>query len=117
MTKREFLNQVVAAQISEEMTAFAQAEIEKMDKTNSRAMAKAEEKRAAKAPLREAVLAVLGNEPLTREQIVELIPNAEELGIKATGIASLLKPLVEDGTVVKEKVKMEKSDKTGYKLA
>lgn len=117
MTQREFLNQVIAAQVSEEVSAFAQAMIERMDKSNSRAKAKADEKRAAKAPLREAVLAVLGNQALTREQIVELVPNAEELGLKATGIAALLKPLVEDGTVVKEKVKGEKSEKTGYKLA
>ena len=45
MTKRDFYAKVIAAAIDEELTEFAKAEIEKLDKEN----AKRREKTAAKA--------------------------------------------------------------------
>lgn len=59
MTIREFLNTIISANISAEATAFAQAEIEKLDKRNA--------KRAA-TPSKTAI----ANEPI-KAQIVELV--------------------------------------------
>ena len=49
MTNREFLNAIVEANVNDELTAFALAEIEKLDHTNEVRRAKMAEKAVEKA--------------------------------------------------------------------
>ena len=117
MTQREFYEAVIAANVNEELTAFATASIEKLDKTNEARKVKTAEKAAAKeaekAPIRDAILAVITAEPKTASTLIE------EAGveIKPQAIPSLLKPLIEDGVVAKADIKIKgKGTQRGYVL-
>lgn len=117
MTQREFYEAVIAANVNEELTAFATEGISKLDKTNEARKVKTAEKAAAKeaekAPIREAILAVITAEPKTASTLIE------EAGveIKPQAIPSLLKPLIEDGVVAKADIKIKgKGTQRGYVL-
>lgn len=72
MTKREFLNAVIALNADAEITAFAEAEIIKMDDTNAKRKAKVSEKHVANAELAQKIVAeFLGDEPKTATEIAE----------------------------------------------
>lgn len=115
MTNREFYEAVVAAQINDELTQFATEAIAKLDHTNElrkqKNAEKAIAKEAEKAPIREAILAVITEEPKTASTLIE------EAGveIKPQAIPSLLKGLIEDGIVVKTDIKVKgKGTQRGY---
>lgn len=117
MTQREFYEAVIAANVNEELTAFATDGIAKLDKTNEARKVKTAEKAAAKeaekAPIRDAILAVITAEPKTASTLIE------EAGveIKPQAIPSLLKPLIEDGVVAKADIKIKgKGTQRGYVL-
>lgn len=117
MTQREFYEAVIAANVNEELTAFATAGIEKLDKTNEARKVKTAEKaiakEAEKAPIRQAILDVITAEPKTASTLIE------EAGveIKPQAIPSLLKPLIEDGVVAKADIKIKgKGTQRGYVL-
>ena len=71
MTKREFLNAVVEANINEEMTNFAVASIEKLDAQNASRKSKPSKVAIANEPIKKAILEVLTNEPMTASEIAE----------------------------------------------
>ena len=101
--------------ITDEMKEMAASLIEKLDHTNEvrkvAAAKKAAEKQAEKAPIREALIAVLGSEPLTATALIE----AAGLDIKPASVPSLLRPFVESGEVVKVDVKVTgKGTQRGY---
>ena len=117
MTQREFYEAIVNANVSEEITAFATKSIETLDKRNEtrreKAAEKAVAKEAEKAPIREAILAVITAEPKTASTLIA------EAGveIKPQAIPSLLKPLIEDGVVFKADIKVKgKGTQRGYAL-
>ena len=118
MTTREFYQAVIDANINEELTAFAAAGVEKLDHALSlrkdSAAKKALEKEAERAPIRDAIMAVMTTEPKTATILI-----AESgVEVKPQAIPSLLKDLVEDGTVVKRDVKVTgKGKQRGYALA
>ena len=118
MTNREFYTAIVTANINDELTAFAEAAIEKLDVTNGKrreaSAKKAAEKEATRAPIREAIMGAMTKEPKTATTLIA------EAGveIKPQAIPSLLKALVEDGTLVKSQVKVTgKGKQVGYALA
>lgn len=115
MTNREFLNAIVEANLNDELTAFAVAEIEKLDHTNevrrARMAEKAVAKQAEKAPLRDAIVAVINDEPKTATMLIE----EAGLELKPQSIPSLLKGLVEAGQINKVDVKIKgKGTQRGY---
>lgn len=71
MTRREFLNAVVEANINEEMTNFAVASIEKLDAQNKHRQSKPSKTAVANEPIKKAILEVLTNEPMTASEIAE----------------------------------------------
>ena len=81
--------------------------IAKLDATNEKRKAasavKAAEKQAEKAPIREALMAVLNDEPATATELIA----AAGLDIKPASVPSLLRPFVESGDVVKVEKKIE----------
>lgn len=115
MTKREMLNAILAGEINDEVLAQVRAELDAMDATNAKRAVKAAEKREAKeaekAPIREAVYAVISDEPKTASDLIA------EAGveIKPQAIPALLKGLVEAGQVVKVDIKVKgKGSQRGY---
>lgn len=118
MTSREFYEAIMNANINDELTAFAAAAIDKMDKTNERrkeAVAKkAVERETERAPIREAIVNCISDVPKTA---TDLIAEAG-LDIKPQSIPSLLKNLVEDGSIQKTEIKVKgKGKQVGYVLA
>ena len=116
MTNREFFQSVANLDsIPSELVEFANEAIAKLDHTNENRKAanakKAAEKQAEKAPIREALLAVIGSEPMTATALIE----AAGLDIKPASVPSLLRPFVESGEVVKVDVKVTgKGTQRGY---
>ena len=115
MTQSEFYTAVIEANINEELVAFAAEAIAKLDKTNEarkvKTAEKAAEKEALKAPIREAIYAVIGAEGKTASTLIE------EAGVevKPQAIPSLLKPLIEEGKVIKTDIPVKGKGKVrGY---
>lgn len=118
MTTREFYLNVISANVNDELTAHAQEALAKLDAANEKkreaSAKKNAEKEAQRAPLREAIISCLTVEPKTATVLI-----AEAgLEIKPQSMPSLMKPLVELGTVVKREVKVTgKGKQVGYALA
>lgn len=115
MTNREFYTAVIEANINAELNEYAQSEIDKLDATNAKrrekAAEKAVEKAAEKAPIREALFNAVTEEPQTASDLIA----ATGLDLKPQSIPSLLKPFVEDGSVLKVDVKVKgKGTQRGY---
>ena len=118
MTEREFYTAVIEANINEDLTVFATKGIEKIDKANEARKVKTAEKAVAKeaekAPIREAIFAVIttGEGKTASDLIAEA-----GVDIKPQAIPSLLKPLIEDGKVIKTDIKVKgKGTVRGYAL-
>ena len=126
MTNRE-LYKAVIAHINGETLPYGLTEdelregfeglIAKLDATNEKRKAasalKAAEKQAEKAPIREALFAVISDEAKTATELIE----AAGLDIKPASVPSLLKPFVESGEVAKVDVKVKgKGTQRGYVL-
>ena len=116
MTEREFYTAVIEANINDELTGFATKGIEKIDKANEARKVKTAEKAVAKeaekAPIREAIFAVIttGEGKTASDLIAEA-----GVDIKPQAIPSLLKPLIEDGVVFKADIKVKgKGTVRGY---
>lgn len=116
MTNREFYTAISNGEMNDELMAKATELIEKMNETNAKRAQKVLEKKQAaedeKAPIRKALLDVMGDEGMTASQLIE----AAGLDIKVASVPSLLKPFVLNGTVEKVDVKTEgkKSTQRGY---
>lgn len=122
MTKREFLNTIATAEnLPAELVEFAAHELEVMNATNEKNRAKAAEKRATKdaekEPIRNAIMDVMTNEPQTATMLIEAASLTDT--VKPQSIPSLLKPLIEAGTLEKVDVKIpeKKGTQKGYKLS
>lgn len=111
MTTRDFLNAVISASVSDEVTEKATALIASLDnrnekrKTSPKAVKSAEDVVAR----REQVFANLGFDTLqTAEQIAEMT------GFTVGQVRSALSVLVRDGKVTKDTVKVDKSKRVAY---
>ena len=119
MTQREFLENVANGIMNEEMVTFATERIAALDSANEKRReinaAKRAEQEAEKAPIREAIMGVLSyTEPKTATTLIA------EAGVEINpkAIPSLLKSVIEAGTVLKVNVKVKgKSTQRGYQLA
>ena len=120
MTTRELYNAIInGTEITDEMRTHAADAIEKLDKqAESRRVKSAEkaaEKQAAKAPLRDALFEVMGDNenPKTASMLIEEAGLTET--VKPASVPSLLRPLVECGMVGKVDVKIPgKGTQRGY---
>ncbi len=115
MTQREFLEKVIAEVENEEMIDFAKETLDKLDARNEArkvaTAAKAAEKEAERAPIREAIYAVMTDEPKTATTLIQ------EAGveIKPQAIPHLVKGLILEGKVEKAEVKVTgKGKQVGY---
>ena len=110
MKTREFYSKIAAmTDIDAELIEFATDAIAKLDATNEKRKAasavKAAEKQAEKAPVRNALIAVLTDEPATATELIAAA-GLEEI-VKPASVPSLLRPFVESGEVVKVEKKIE----------
>lgn len=118
MTNREFYTAISNGEMNDELMAKAAELIEKMNEANAKRAQKVLEKNQAaedeKAPIREALLNVMGDEAMTASQLIGAAGLTNE--VKVASVPSLLKPFVLDGTVEKVDVKVEgkKGPQRGY---
>ena len=118
MANREFYTAISNGEMNDELMAKATELIEKMNDANAKRAQKVLEKKQAsedeKAPIRKALLDVMGDEAMTASQLIEAAGLTDE--VKVASVPSLLKPFVLDGTVEKVDVKIEgkKGPQRGY---
>lgn len=118
MTIREFYTAISNGEMNDELMVKATELIEKMDEANAKRAKKVLEKKQAsedeKAPIRKALLDVMGDEAMTASQLIETSGLTDE--VKIASVPSLLKPFVVNGTVEKVDVKVEgkKGPQRGY---
>ena len=110
MTKREFYTAVINGEVNEELVAFAEAEIEKLDAENARNAAKRAEKAKENEPYFEKILALVSETPIVASEV------AAELEVSTSKASSLLRTMVKDGKIAEhpEKIKSGKSKVNGY---
>ena len=116
MTKRELYNAIInGTEITEEMRDACRELVEGLDHTNelrkTAAAKKAAEKETEKAPKREAIFTCITDEPKTATTLIA----EADLELKPQAIPSLLKPLLEAGTITKTEIKVPgKGKQVGY---
>jgi predicted Rossmann fold nucleotide-binding protein DprA/Smf involved in DNA uptake len=108
-TKREMLNVIANGEMNEEVMAWAVAEIEKMNHANELRRNKVSKKAQENAPIVEAIVASLTDEPQTATVI------GEKVGISTQKASALLRQIVEAGNATKVDVKIKgKGTQKGY---
>ena len=116
MTQRTFLEMVVNANISDEMTAYAMERIKHLDDVNEHRKAKGSKTQRANGEVKKAILASLEeNTVYTASQVAEM--GIE--GITSTQKASaLLRQMTETGELTVTDIKIKGKGKVkGYSLA
>ena len=108
MTKRDFYNAVIEANISDEMNEVAKGYIEALDKANATRKAK---KNEAQAKVDEVVLGVLTTEKVKASAI------AEGLEYSTSKVVASLKRLADEGKVVITKEEKGSRNISWYALA
>lgn len=115
MTKREFLNAVIAGKITENEIAFAQKEIETLDARNAKRASTPSKTQLANEPLKAEILAKLKevNDFRTAGDVSSWF-GLDEDGKAVMSVqkaSSLLRQLVADGCVEQTEVKVPKKGK------
>lgn len=114
MTKREFLNAVIEANVNEELSAFAVAEIGKLDKRNEAKSSKPSKTAIANEPIKADIVKMLKE----REEVATASEIAEALGLTTQKVSALCRQLVEGGTLTATEVKVPKKGKVkAYHIA
>ena len=112
MTNRELYNAVINGNITDEVKAKAQEELDKLDARNSAKNSKPTKTQKENEPIAKAIVEALeGGEKLG----VDL---ATELGITVNKVNGIALNLVKEGVLVKTKTKVKgKGEMTAYSLA
>ena len=110
LTEREIYNAMINGTIDPDVMAeFAEKKLAQLDKRNATAAKRAAAKRAETDALLETVYGVLGDEPMDRTEIANVLA---EQGVETTlgKITSRLSALVKEGRANKAKAKVEGED-------
>ena len=109
MTRREMFEAVVNGNITDEVVAMAQHEIEKMDERNAKRKNKPSKNALANEPIKERILEVLTDAPMTASAV------AEAVEISTQKASALLRQI--DGLTVTDVKVKGKGKVKGYALA
>ena len=111
MTNREFFNAIVKANLGEDITNHALAEIGKLDKKNAKRKATEGEIKTENKPLAEAILVALANGSMLSANLAQAVGVTTQ---KVNGVAGEMFKL---GMLDKFKVKVKgKGEQTAYAL-
>jgi hypothetical protein len=111
MTNREFFKAIVIANINEDITAHAVAEIAKLDKKNAKRKAAEGQVKEENKPIAEAIIVALANGAMLSADLAKAIGQSTQ---KTNGVAG---EMCKIGTLVKTKVKVKgKGEQTSYSL-
>ena len=98
----------------DELVEFIDKQIETLEKRKVAAAERAEKKRAESDAMTDAILAQIGNELITVDEIVIALDSE---GVTRNKVTARLGKLVKAGTIVKEAVKVEGNKRMAYRLA
>lgn len=98
----------------DELVEFIDKQIETLEKRKVAAAERAEKKKAESDAMTDAILAQIGNELITVDEIVVALDSEEVTRNKVT---ARLGKLVKAGVIVKEAVKVEGNKRMAYRLA
>lgn len=101
MTKREFLEMVIAEVEKEEMVEFAKAEIVKMDERNAKRAGEKSKKAKENEPIKAEIVKKVGEETRLAKEIAEMV------GISTQKASALCRQLVADGVFNVKDVKVK----------
>ena len=111
MTNREFFNAIVKANLGEDITNHALAEIGKLDKKNAKRKATEGEIKTENKPIAEAILVALANGSMLSANLAQAVGVTTQ---KVNGVAGEMAKL---GMLDKFKVKVKgKGEQTAYAL-
>ena len=111
MTNREFFNAIVKANLGEDITNHALAEIGKLDKKNAKRKATEGEIKTENKPIAEAILVALANGSMLSANLAQVVGVTTQ---KVNGVAGEMAKL---GMLDKFKVKVKgKGEQTAYAL-
>ena len=113
MTIREFYNEVINANVSEDMTNKATELLAALDARNEKRKGTESKEKKEAAERRNAVLEFLKSHEgaFTRDQI------SFEIGMDPAKVTGACTALIKEGLVTKSEVKVEKSRKVAYSIA
>lgn len=106
MTNREFFNAIINANVNDELTQHATAELEKLDKRNAQRSSKPSKTQLENEPIKAHLLEILAVKPMTTSEIREADAN-----LSTQKISFLCRQLVEAGKLAVEDVKIPKKGK------
>ena len=112
MTNREFYNAIVKANITEDITAHAVAEIAKLDKKNAKRKAEEGTIKEENRPIADAILKALEGGSMLSANL------AQAVGVTTQKVNGVAGEMVKLGMLDKFKVKVKnKGEQTAYALA
>ena len=106
MTKREFLQAVIKETANEELRAYAENEITKLDERNHARSSKPSKTQLENEPIKAAIVEFLTGKDWTVASVV-----GEALEISTQKASALCRQLVDDNTLVETEVKIPKKGK------
>ena len=106
MTNREFFNAIISANVNEELTAHATAELEKLDARNAKRSSQPSKIQLENEPIKAHLLEILAVKPMTASEIHEV-----DADLSTQKISSLCRQLVDAGKLTVEEVKVPKKGK------
>ena len=106
MTNREIINAIISANVSDELTAHATAEMAKLDKRNAQRSSKPSKTQLENEPIKAHLLEILAVKPMTVSEIHEV-----DADLSTQKISSLCRQLVEAGTLAVTEIKVPKKGK------
>lgn len=106
MTNREFFNAVINANVNDELTQYATAELAKLDKRNAQRSSKPSKTQQENEPLKTRILEILSVKPMTASEIHEV-----DGSMSVQKISSLCRLLVAEGKLTVEEIKVPKKGK------
>lgn len=107
MTNREFYTAIAQGAINDELIAFAQEAIVKMDERNAKRSSKPSKTSIENAPIKESIMEFISN----RNEFCIAGAIAEALEISTQKASALCRQLVADGKLVEKEVKVSKQGK------
>lgn len=105
MTNREFLNTIINANLSEEVTARAQEMLAQMDARNAKRASTPSKVAVANAPLKQSIVKLISEKNMTAPEV------GVALEVSTQKASALLRQLCEDGVLTSEEIKVPKKGK------
>ena len=106
MANREFFNAIINANVSDELTAHATAELEKLDARNKARSSKPSKIQLENEPIKAHLLEILAVKPMTANEIHNTDPN-----LSSSKISTLCGQLAKEGKVSIQEIKVPKVGK------